>query len=89
MAHQETAQAQKRHTHKTTQGAKRHNHKTAQSQNGTRHKMAHGTKLYKAQNGTRHKLFIVSPLCCDVYLENIGFVYPTMSMVVIGPSLLY
>jgi hypothetical protein len=23
------------------------------------------------------------------YLENIGFVYPAMSMVVIGPSLLY
>ncbi len=31
----------------------------------------------------------VSPLYCDVYLENIGFVYPAMSMVVIGPSLLY
>jgi hypothetical protein len=31
----------------------------------------------------------VSPLYCDVYLENIGFVYPVMSMMVIGPSLLY
>jgi hypothetical protein len=31
----------------------------------------------------------VSPLCCYVYLENIGFVYPAMSMVVIGPLLLY
>jgi hypothetical protein len=31
----------------------------------------------------------VSPLYCDVYLENIGFVYPAMSMVVIGPSLLF
>jgi hypothetical protein len=30
----------------------------------------------------------VSPFCCYVYLENIGFVYPAMSMVVIGPSLL-
>jgi hypothetical protein len=28
-------------------------------------------------------------LYCCVYLENIGFVYPAMSMIVIGPSLLY
>ncbi len=28
-------------------------------------------------------------LCYYVYVENIGFVYPAMSMVVIGPSLLY
>jgi hypothetical protein len=32
---------------------------------------------------------IVSPLCCYVYLENIGFVYPAMSMVLTSPSLLY
>jgi hypothetical protein len=28
-------------------------------------------------------------LYCYVYFENIGFVYPAMSMIVIGPSLLY
>jgi hypothetical protein len=28
-------------------------------------------------------------LYCYVYLENINFVYPAMSMFVIGPSLLY
>jgi hypothetical protein len=28
-------------------------------------------------------------LCCYVYVENIGFVNPAMSMMVIGPSLLY
>jgi hypothetical protein len=28
-------------------------------------------------------------LYCYDFLENIGFVYPTMSMIVIGPSLLY
>jgi hypothetical protein len=28
-------------------------------------------------------------LCCYVYVEYIGFVYPAMSMMVIGPSLLY
>jgi hypothetical protein len=31
----------------------------------------------------------VSPTAVIVYLENIGFVYPAMSMMVIGPSLLY
>jgi hypothetical protein len=35
------------------------------------------------------ELVNISPLYCGVYLENIGFVYPAMSMVVIGPSLLY
>jgi hypothetical protein len=39
------------------------------------------TYVYSLQN--------VSPLYCDVYLENIGFVYPAMSMVVLGPSLLH
>jgi hypothetical protein len=28
-------------------------------------------------------------LYCYVYLENIGFVYPAMSVIVIGPLLLY
>ncbi len=31
----------------------------------------------------------VSPTAVIVYLENIGFIYPAMSMMVIGPSLLY
>jgi hypothetical protein len=31
----------------------------------------------------------VSPSAVIVYLENIGFIYPAMSMMVIGPSLLY
>jgi hypothetical protein len=31
----------------------------------------------------------VSPTAVIVYLENIGFFYPAMSMMVIGPSLLY
>jgi hypothetical protein len=31
----------------------------------------------------------VSPSAVIVYLENISFVYPAMSMMVIGPSLLY
>jgi hypothetical protein len=30
---------------------------------------------------------IVSPTAVIVYMENIGFVYPAMSMMVIGPSL--
>ncbi len=34
-------------------------------------------------------LLIVSPTAVIVYLENIGFVYLAMSMMVIGPSLLY
>jgi hypothetical protein len=39
--------------------------------------------------GYPSKLFkelIVSPSAVIVYLENIGFVYPAMSMMVIGPS---
>ncbi len=36
-----------------------------------------------------YKETTVSPFCCYVYLENIGFLYPAMSMVVIGHSLLY
>jgi hypothetical protein len=31
----------------------------------------------------------VLPSAVIVYLENIGFVYPAMSMMVMGPSLLY
>ncbi len=30
---------------------------------------------------------IVSPTAGIVYVENIGFVYPAMSMMVLGPSL--
>ncbi len=32
-------------------------------------------------------LVVVSPTAVIVYMENIGFVYPAMSMMVIGPSL--
>ncbi len=35
------------------------------------------------------QIWIVLPTAVIVYLENIGFVYPAMSMMVIGPSLLY
>jgi hypothetical protein len=38
---------------------------------------------FNPQGGT------VSPSAVIVYLENIGFVYPAMSMMVIGPLLLY
>jgi hypothetical protein len=36
-------------------------------------------------NIRRRRESSVSPLYCYVYLENIGFVYPGMSMVVISP----
>jgi hypothetical protein len=41
------------------------------------------------RNMAKQNKLIVSPTAVIVYLENIGFVYPAMSMMVIGPSLLY
>ncbi len=32
-------------------------------------------------------VILVSPTAVIIYMENIGFVYPAMSMTVIGPSL--
>jgi hypothetical protein len=49
--------------------------------------MSHSTDMINVTTEAHMDYWLA--LCCYDYLENIGFLYPAMSMIVIGLSLLY